>query len=177
MKRFPAVIYYPVQWTWGIIQNLTGLVIFLANADRPHFGFRNSVATVWKRDESLSMGMFIFLSENLKGEATEEGSELNQVAVHEYGHTFQSMILGPLYLPAISAPSGLWCMVPGFEKMRKNRKISYYKLYTERWANHLGRIVTNHLPCGYWETHSFDKRRKPGTGQKVPPEQFRKGKE
>lgn len=177
MKKFPAGIYYPLQWTWGILQNLTGLVIFLANAKRPHIRFQNSVATVWKREESLSMGMFIFLSENLKGEITEEGSELNQVAVHEYGHTFQSMVLGPFYLPVISAPSGLWCMVPGFEHMRKNRKISYYKLYTERWANHLGRIATNHLPCGYWETHDRDKRRFPGEGSKLPPEQFRKGKE
>ena len=161
MKRFPAALFYPLQWTWGIIQNLAGLAVFTVNAKRKHFRYENSVATMWKRDESLSLGMFIFLSESLKGEISDEESELTKVAVHEYGHTIQSIILGPLYLPVISAPSGLWCMVPGFEHRRKNRKISYYKLYTERWANHLGRILTNRLPCGYWETHTFDKRKKP----------------
>ena len=177
MKKFLSIIYYPLQWTWGILQNLVGLAIFLANAAKPHFRYRKSVATLWSRGESLSMGMFIFLSRDLKGDVEDEGSILSEVAVHEYGHTFQSMILGPFYLPVISAPSGLWCMVPGFERMRKKRKISYYKLYTERWANHLGVRVTNRLPCGYKENHPKLFQDVPEGKKELVPERLRKGKE
>ena len=153
MKNFPAVIYYPLQWTWGILQNIAGLAVFLVLVRRPHFRYGRSIATEWKRRESLSLGMFIFISKYLKGDLQDEESEKSMVTVHEYGHTFQSIILGPLYLPVISLPSGVWCMIPGFEKMRKKKKIPYHTLYTERWANHLGLGITKRLPDGYKETH------------------------
>ena len=153
MKKILEILYYPLQWTWGIIQNLTGLVIFLVHAKKPHFRYEKSVATVWDRGESMSMGMFIFLSKDLQGDLEDEESIKSQVAVHEYGHTFQSMILGPFYLLVISAPSGIWCMIPGFAKMRKEKGISYYRLYTERWANFMGIRITKRIPHGYRETH------------------------
>ena len=153
MRAFLEAIYYPLQWTWGIIQNLVGLVIYLIHIGRPHYRYRRSIVTVWNRAECMSMGMFLFLSPTLRGEEEDEESEKSQVLVHEYGHTFQSMLLGPFYLLGISAVSGIWCMFPVFDKMRAKKKISYYHLYTERWANHLGRKVTKRIPHGYWETH------------------------
>ncbi len=153
MKNILEFFYYPLQWTWGIIQNLVGLVIFAVHAKKPHFRYEKSIATVWDREESMSMGMFIFLAYNLKGDIEDEESIISQVAVHEYGHTFQSMLLGPFYLPVISAPSGIWCMIPAFQKMRKEKGISYYRMYTERWANFMGIHITKRVPHGYRETH------------------------
>ena len=153
VKKFPAAIYYPLQWTWGILQNIAGLCVFLVLVRRPHFCYERCVATVWNRGESLSLGMFVFVSKHLKGDLQDEDSELSRVTVHEYGHTFQSLVLGPLYLLVISLPSGVWCMIPGFENMRRRKKISYHSLYTERWANHLGLNITKRLPEGYKETH------------------------
>ena len=164
MEKFPAFVYYPLQWTWGIIQNIVGLVIYLVQSGRPRFRFGRSFGTFWKRKDSMSMGMFIFLASNLIPEDLEkEESITSQVAVHEYGHTFQSMILGPWYLPVISMISGIWCMIPFFTKFREKRGMSYYVLYTERWANHLGLKVTKRMPHGYRETHpgvEVPKRRK-----------------
>lgn len=172
MKKFPAFVYYPLQWTWGIIQNIVGLIIFAVNGKCPHFRFGLSVGTFWNRGESMSMGMFIFLGNNLKNEDLENEETVgSQVAVHEYGHTFQSMILGPFYLAVISAVSGLWCMIPVFEKLRKTKGISYYKLYTERWANHLGLRITKKIPHGYREVHP-EKFRKVEDGQM--PERLKK---
>jgi len=54
------------------------------------------------------------------------------------GHTVQSVILGPLFLPVIGLPSLLWAGLPVFRKYRERRSVSYYWLYTERWANFLG---------------------------------------
>ena len=45
----------------------------------------------------MSMGMFLFLGDHDK-----------HVLVHEYGHSIQSCILGPLYLPVIGIPSLIW---------------------------------------------------------------------
>ena len=154
MKVIAEFLYYPLQWTWGIIQNIVGAVICLVHAKKPHYRYGKSFVTEWNRDDNMAMGMFIFLSEKLRGDIDDEESDRSQVAVHEYGHTFQSMFLGPFFLPVICMVSGIWCNLGAFEKMRKTKKISYYRCYTERWANHLGRKITKRTPHGYWETHS-----------------------
>lgn len=64
------------------------------------------------------------------------------VLVHEYGHTIQSMILGPLYLFVIGIPSCIWAFTPYFQKLRSKGKYSYYDFYPEKWANYLGSKVT-----------------------------------
>ncbi len=57
-----------------------------------------------------------------------------------FGHTIQSLILGPLYLIIIGIPSVLW----GFfgAKKRKEKQIPYGAFFTEEWANRLGEWVT-----------------------------------
>lgn len=127
-------MYYILQWSWGIIQNVVGFCVFLANIRRRHFWYKGAIATIWKsRRGSLGLGMFIFLSENAM---TDERREFT--LMHEYGHTMQSIILGPLFLPVIGLPSLLWAGLPVFRKYREKRSVSYYWLYTERWANYLG---------------------------------------
>lgn len=127
-------MYYILQWTWGIIQNVIGICIFLGNIRRRHFRYNGAVATVWKsRRGSMGMGMFIFISERaMTGECREF------TLMHEYGHTLQSIILGPLFLPVIGLPSLLWAGLPVFLRYRERKSISYYCLYSERWANILG---------------------------------------
>ena len=59
----------------------------------------------------MGIGMFIFISEkcpkglesNLSMQETFERTK-----VHEYGHTIQSIILGPLFLLVIGIPSCIW---------------------------------------------------------------------
>lgn len=69
--------------------------------------------------------------------------ELSQrLLVHEYGHTIQSLILGPFYLIVIGIPSTLWGFLPFLNEKRKNEGLSYFSFYTEKWANCLGEKVT-----------------------------------
>jgi hypothetical protein len=129
-----------VQWTWGIFQNTLGFLMFLAFLPKRHFRFRTSIVTPWKIPYSVGCGMFVFLSS--------EEQDLNSpkalpkwqydTLVHEYGHSIQSMILGPLFLPVIAAPSVIWASIPYFQKLRNRKRISYYWLYCEKWANILG---------------------------------------
>ena len=74
------------------------------------------------------MGLFIFVRDEKKKEEW-----LYNVRIHEYGHTWQCLLLGPLYYLIVAIPSVIWCNC--FAKYREKNNISYYKLYCEAWAN------------------------------------------
>ena len=78
----------------------------------------------WKLGSSISLADFRIL-----------GNE--SVLFHEYGHSLQSMYLGPLYLLVIGLPSLIWCALKSYTKLFSNT--DYLSFYTERWAEHLGR--------------------------------------
>lgn len=111
--------------------------MFLVLIRRKHFIYRGCVATEWDRRDSASVGIFIFVSRSLEGRLRDE------IIVHEYGHTVQSIILGPLYPLVISLPSAVWCLTPALVKKRADKGISYYSFYPEKWANRLGERFTN----------------------------------
>ena len=75
---------------------------------------------------SVTLGQVIFLSPR----ATDS------TVKHEWGHTRQSLILGPLYLIIIGIPSLLWCATHKVIAPNKN----YNWLYTESWADRLGGV-------------------------------------
>lgn len=54
---------------------------------------------------------------------------------HEFGHARQSRYFGPLYLLIIGLPSLIWASV-----YKAHWKKSYYWFWTERWADHLGKV-------------------------------------
>ncbi len=123
MKRLLFVLW---QCTWGGIQSLIGAVLFLCLAGKKHYVFHGAVVTEWNYCGSVSLGQFIFLS---------RGRE--DVRPHEFGHSIQSLILGPLYLLVIGLPSIIWAGFPACKNVRRKRRISYYDFYTERWADRL----------------------------------------
>ena len=115
------------QWTWGFPQSFVGLIVFLLNRHKPRETYRGCIVTRWNNRGSMGMGMFLFL-----------GCDDPQVRVHEFGHSVQSLILGPLFLPVMGIPSFLWCNLPVCRRMRKKKGISYYRFYPESTANALG---------------------------------------
>ncbi len=119
------------QWTWGFPQTFIGLIVYLCNFGRPHETYRGCIVTRWSNRGSMGMGMFLFL-----------GCQDPQVRVHEFGHSVQSLILGPLFLPIMGIPSFLWCNLPPCRKLRKEKGVSYYRFYPESTANALGAWAT-----------------------------------
>ena len=65
-----------------------------------------------------------------------------EVAIHEYGHTFQSLLLGPFYILVVGIPSIIWASSTKLENMRQKKHIPYSKLYCEHWASYWGEKVT-----------------------------------
>ena len=119
MRRF---LYILLQCTWGLPQTLAGAVLWLVFAGSRHFRYREAVATQWPLRGGISLGLFIFVSDTT-------------LCYHEYGHTLQSLILGPLYLPFVGLPSLLWA---GCYRLFRIRR-AYVSVYPENWAEHLGR--------------------------------------
>lgn len=132
-----------VQWVWGFAQNLVGFLLFLAFLRNPHAVFHTAVLTEWKYSRCVSLGMFIFVTGEcdlrVQGFTAKQGEDIHRrLAVHEYGHTLQSLVLGPLYIPVILLPSMLWAGLPCCTAMRTGTGRSYYDFYTESWANRWG---------------------------------------
>ena len=141
-NKLKRIIFYLMQWTWGIFQNILGFMIFfvlcLRDINREIFEYKGAIVTMWDYPNSASLGMFIFL-----------GFDDERLLVHEYGHCIQSIILGPFYLFFIGIPSLAWCNYPRFRKLRKKGKYRYSSFYTEKWANHLAEKITDEESIKY----------------------------
>lgn len=127
MKKFLKGLAWLFLWVWQLPQNLAGLFYKLVTRGEKRMltqrGSRFYVAPTM--NGGVSLGNYIFLSER---------SGLREpVYDHEFGHCIQSRILGPLYLLTVGICSGIHAL---FYKGDG----TYYKFWTERWANKLGKI-------------------------------------
>lgn len=131
MKVF---LYRLLQWTWGFPQTLVGAIIYLTQRKNQHISYKGAIATKWHgHGGSVSLGMFLFLDvRNI-----EPQTEYEQYLIrHEFGHTVQSLMLGPFYLLVVGLPSIIWAGC--FSKYRSKCNVSYDVFYPEKWANRLG---------------------------------------
>ena len=137
-KKLKKHAYTAAQWTWGLPQTLIGAVLYAAHRRDDHFDYRGAKATAWDKDAGVSLGKFIFVPRRAGGNA---GRFLLE---HEYGHTLQSLILGPFYLLVVGAPSMLWNRLPYFKAKRKRSGKSYYSAPFEKTANILAAHSRKH---------------------------------
>lgn len=121
--------YNAAQWTWGLPQTLIGAALYVKHRNDDHFDYRGARATAWDKDSGVSLGKFIFVPRRAGGSA---GKFLLE---HEYGHSLQSLILGPFYLFVVGAPSMLWNRLPYFRHKRVRTGKSYYSAPFENTAN------------------------------------------
>ena len=140
MKIFRSILFYLWQFTFGIVQNIIGLAMFVFYKTKGAESelYHNAVITYIDKKNfgGVSLGIFIFINKNRTGDVRHD------MKIHEYGHTVQTMILGPLWLFIIAIPSTIWCNTPYFIKLRKEKNISYYRLYCEGWSNLCGLRAT-----------------------------------
>ena len=123
MKKIKEILL----WIWQLPQNIAGLVIMpfykkgrtIRYKDReirycPHF------------TGGISLGSYVYVG----------NTDMKTIA-HEWGHTRQSNLLGPLYLLVIGLPSLIWA---AFYRYDPSDPYGYYRFYTERWADELGSV-------------------------------------
>lgn len=114
-------------WIWQAPQNIVGLVFHLIYG-RTTARYRGINVVVSRRfPGGISLGDTIFVKRPY--------IEYRDTWNHEYGHTRQSLYLGPLYLFVVGIPSLLWAWY-----WKPSRGVSYYSFYTEKWADKLGGV-------------------------------------
>lgn len=115
-------------YIWQLPQNLLGLLflLFIRGEERRTLaGISFYFADHFPG--GISLGQYI-----IYGEKSEKGVR------HEYGHCLQSRMLGPLYLLVVGLPSLIWAGLYG--PVIPYTTNGYYKFYTERWADKLGKV-------------------------------------
>lgn len=116
-------------YAWQLPQNLLGLLLVALYAPEFHIDFRTvRIYYSTRMRGGISLGHYVLLQDIF----WEGGGDSE---LHEYGHSLQSMYLGPLYLFVIGIPSILWAAW-----WNKGRGMSYYSFYTEAWADRLGGV-------------------------------------
>jgi hypothetical protein len=137
MKILKYILFYTVQFTWGLLQNILGFCLFIKYRNCRHEFYHGAALTYHEENwGGISLGIFTFVNGKRNAEW------VRSTKVHEFGHTVQSLILGPLYLFVIGIPSIIWCNGKKYIKMRKEQNVSYFDFYPEKWANTLGAKVT-----------------------------------
>ena len=151
MKKW---MYYAIQWTWGIVLNIIGGLVFLCTlaADGIYwlfkhkhccffYKYRNAICIVvpWNFG-GLELGMFF-----MRGRLNES------VCAHEDGHSIQNLWWGPLFIPVIMIPSAVrywWRIVYRKWFYPKTRKAlpPYDAIWFEGQATELG----NKAAENYW---------------------------
>ena len=128
-----------MQFTWGLILNIVGISLYVSLYGQKRFKYQNALVTYWNLRGSMAIGMFIFLEKDL-------GEEEERLLYHEYGHTYQSAWLGPMYLPVIAMPSLFWANSKRCIRYRSRKQRSYYSFYPEKWADFIGKKRTFRPP-------------------------------
>ncbi|MBO4211902.1 MAG: hypothetical protein J5878_04520 [Oscillospiraceae bacterium] len=150
MKR---LLYLLCQWSWGLPQTLVGALFYFYYRQKGcrRFRYQGAFVVIWTKEAgSMSLGCFLFLHPDWTAKD-------RALLEHEYGHTIQSLICGPLYLLAVGLPSLLWAGLPVFQRHRRTRGISYYAVYPEKQASSLGeRFAKKMLPSLPVDSRSKD---------------------
>lgn len=130
MKKF---FYILLQCTWGGLITFIGLFFLIANRSCEHQWYRCCIDTKWNKRAGLSLGLFTFTPKD-----TVPNAQL--IRVHEYGHTIQNLVLGPLML-FVGLISIAWFNLPCFVRLRE-RGVPYTACFVEAWASRWGELVS-----------------------------------
>lgn len=114
-------------WIWQAPQNIVGLAFRIFYSVRPILFRGVDVVVDGRFPGGISLGHTVIV----KRPFLDNPDTWN----HEYGHTRQSLYLGPFYLFVVGIPSLLWAWY-----WNPSRGVSYYSFYTEKWADKLGGV-------------------------------------
>lgn len=128
MKTLISILLY----IWQLPQNIIGLIVRLFYKEKTRVIYRGKVIRICNGfPGGISLGDTIIVKKYPNNQ-----SSWNTVK-HEWGHSRQSLWLGPLYLLVIGIPSGLWYQ---YRKFSTSKNSDYCDFFTEEWADKLGNV-------------------------------------
>jgi len=130
VRKFNLKVLY---YLWQLPQHLLALILIYIYKPRIRESYRHkTVYRLWGSGWGISLGNYIIL----------DTRHTELTVKHEYGHSLQSLMLGPLYLILVGIPSITMNILStilfklGKPKMLQN----YYKRWPESWADKLGEV-------------------------------------
>lgn len=129
-----------VLFAWELPQNIVGLATYFSlkrkgKILKTEFGQERLFIETPHR--GVSLGLFIFWTKR----SNRFKNLANDCKMHEFGHSIQSRILGPLYLVIVGLPSAMrhFYSIWHIRKTGTNWN-AYYAGFPEKWADKLGGI-------------------------------------
>lgn len=120
-------------YLWQLPQNIVGLIVSLFYKTDAIIDYKDAkIRICGSFPGGISLANYIIVRRYPVDKYSKNSVK------HEYGHSRQSLMLGPLYLIIIGIPSILWA---AFYKTDPNNPNKYYEFYTESWADKLGEVT------------------------------------
>ncbi len=131
---------------WQFPQYIIGFIFGLFIKVNKKIIYKRSIVYLININISVSFGKQIYIWYHM------EKNEIDKLIKHEYGHSIQSIILGPLYIVFSFIPSMLRhsiFFIKYVTAKNKNDKTlvwkKYYMGYPENWADKLDGINNNDM--------------------------------
>lgn len=134
------------RWTWELPQSVLGLCLLPIYKKTLLKSFEYKDQKIYIYDKfpgGISLGYFSLLDYNkVDWNNRVIRDRLKNSIKHEYGHSIQSKMLGPLYLLTVGILSGIHNIICRI-KDKKHIPYNYYKFFVESWADKLGGVIRN----------------------------------
>lgn len=142
MKR---ILYWFIQITWGLLATLLGLFVFLyVIIFRKHKIHKNGYSFITEFGGNwggLSLGVFSFCGNYSKDNVY----WFEHTRAHEYGHSIQNMMFGPLFIFIVAIPSAIRYHYQNYRSKRGLPNKEYDSIWFEGSATRLGeRFIDKH---------------------------------
>ena len=137
-------------WAWQLPQVIAGCVWCMFTRPRYLYSHHHVHLFTCRFGGGVSFGPIAFYDERHRTGLLSRDPRVMPYITHEYGHSMDSRLWGPLYLLAIGIPSGVHLWVREWFKDRWPRLENYYDFYTERRANRKAGIEVVKTPAGQY---------------------------
>lgn len=129
-----------VLFAWELPQNIGGLATYL-NLRRKGKILKTEFAQerffIETPHRGVSLGLFVFWTRR----SNRHKNLPNDCKMHEFGHSIQSRMLGPLYLVIVGLPSAVRHLYSIWHIRQTGKNWdAYYAGFPENWADKLGGI-------------------------------------
>jgi hypothetical protein len=142
MPKILSQILNALFFLWELPQNIAGIMVFIAFRKRDEIvdhTIRQQRFFVETKRIGVSLGWFVFWSKT----GNRYNYLVNDCRMHEFGHSIQSRILGPLYLLVIGIPSVLRILYSKWYAGKHYKDWpGYFNGFPENWADRLGGVKT-----------------------------------
>ena len=140
-KVLLGIAYWFTQLTWGIIMTIIGAVATLISVSfldgkihRNGYGFITEVKGNWG---GVSLGAFALCgsyNQILSGYYDKEFYA--HIRKHEFGHSIQNMMMGPLFIFIVAIPSGIRYQLSRAGRLKNPYESIWFERTATEWGTH-----------------------------------------